>query len=83
MQWEAADVAERVRRDKPAEPMLPFWFQRRLFESAWAITQIAGTAIFMLWVRVAFEVAIVLFNIATTLTTIEKDIKEHTQTADV
>ena len=76
-----ADFADQMRRQREpaAEPMLPIWFVARLFNSFWAITQIALTAIVMLWIRVAFEVAIVLFNIATTLTGIENEIKDYSQ----
>jgi hypothetical protein len=43
------------------------------------IAKIAAGAIMLLLLRVVFEVAIVLFNIATTLTTIETDLRSHSR----
>ena len=76
------DLADARNREPAAEPMLPFWFKIRLFNSLLAITKIAVTAIVMLWIRVAFEMAIVLFNIATTLTGIENQIKDYSRSAE-
>jgi Zn-finger nucleic acid-binding protein len=94
MEWgaeEAPAMARGIPREvKPAEPMLPLWLIRLVAKfgnsvagTLYGIVKIAAGAIALLLLRVVFEVAIVLFNIATTLTTIEKDIKEHTQAADV
>lgn len=85
MGWDtgvANDFAGRPQREVSREPVLPFWFQLRAMKSLLAVTKIAATAIVMLWIRVAFEVAIVLFNIATALTAIEADVRKHTQSAD-
>ena len=73
------DFANTQNREPAAEPMLPFWFKIRFLNSLWAITMIAITAIVMLWIRVALEMAIVLFNIATTLTGIENQIKDYSK----
>ena len=62
-----------------SEPLLPWWFQVRVAQSVWQISSIAGTAIAMLWIRVLLELAIVLFNIATTLTSIESGINRRDQ----
>lgn len=71
---------------RPAKPILPRWliewmircgnsFARTLL----GVAKIAAGAIILLLLRVVFEVAIVLFNIATTLTTIETDIRSHSR----
>ena len=79
MQW-AADaapqVAGRLPRGNIREPLLPLWLGYRLQGTLWHITAIAGSVIALLWVRVALEIAVVLFNIATTLTAIQTQIKD-------
>jgi hypothetical protein len=56
---------------------LPLWIGYRLQRTLWSITAIAGGVITLLWVRVVLEIAVVLFNIATTLTAIETQIKDE------
>jgi hypothetical protein len=63
-------------------PLLPWWFQVRVARSVWQVASIAGTAIAMLWIRVFLEIAIVLFNIATTLTSIESGIHKRLNQQD-
>ncbi len=77
-----ADLADARNREPAAGPMLPFWFKIRLLNSIWAITKIALSAIVVLWIRVAFEMTIVLFNIATSLTGIENQIKDYSRSTD-
>ena len=82
LQWTAdagSQAADQLRRETLREPVLPWWFQMRVAATVWQISRIAGTAVAILWVRVVLELAIVLFNIATTLTTIEAEIKDHRQ----
>jgi len=80
LQWTSdagSNVADRLDRAVPRGPMLPWWFTGRVAATVWQISSIAGIAVAILWIRVVLELAIVLFNIATTLTTIEVEIKDN------
>jgi hypothetical protein len=70
----------------PAKPVLPRWLIEWMIRcgstiarTMFGIAKIAAGAIMLLLLRVVFEVAIVLFNIATTLTTIETDLRSHSR----
>jgi len=70
----------------PAKPGLPRWLIEWMIRcgstiarTMFGIAKIAAGAIMLLLLRVVFEVAIVLFNIATTLTTIETDLRSHSR----
>lgn len=82
-QWSGTDGSiadDRMRRMETtasAEPFLPFWFRIRVAGTAYQIARIAGMAVSILWIRVLLELAIVLFNIATTLSSIDLGIKEQ------
>jgi len=84
-QWSeiaASGVGDRTRHMEtrtPSETWLPFWLRIRIVRTVWQITQIAATAISILWIRVLLELAIVLFNIATTLSSIDVGIKEQSK----
>jgi Zn-finger nucleic acid-binding protein len=88
MEWASNERAidrRDVSRDfGPAKPILPGWLidlmmrcGSSIARTMFGIAQIAAGAIMLLLLRVFFEVAIVLFNIATTLTTIETDLRSH------
>ena len=60
--------------DSPDEPSVEFdpspiteWFSQRLSASIGLVTLLFGIVLSVLWARVVLELAIVLFNIATTL----------------
>ena len=75
----AVDRMRRMETSVPAEPFLPFWFRIRVAGTIIQFARIAGIAVSILWIRVLLELAIVLFNIATTLSSIDLGIKEQSK----
>lgn len=57
-------------------PTLPRWLTSRAASTGYSVTGICFVVIVILWIRVFLETAIVLFNIASTLTSIDDKIDQ-------
>ena len=66
------DIQESRRTVEYRMPELPNWFTRRFFSVVGAIFSIFGILLTLLWVRVLLETAIVIFNIATSVSSIDQ-----------
>lgn len=53
-------------------PEVPFWLQKRIWAISQAVGSLFGIVIFILWTRVLSETVIVIFNIATSLSSIDQ-----------
>ncbi|MEX0641158.1 MAG: DUF4282 domain-containing protein [Pirellulales bacterium] len=64
--------AARYERPNPVTASAPEWLTSRIGSTVAGLTAICVVVIGLLWIRVVLEVAIVLFNIATTVTSIDE-----------
>lgn len=51
---------------------MPTWFTRRVFAIGWAVGSAVGIALSLLWTRALLETLIVVFNIASSLSSIDR-----------
>lgn len=78
--WGAGDdggMGNRFPGEFERDPVLPFWLRIRFAESLVRLSVVLGVIVALLWIRVILELAIVLFNIATSLTSIERLIEQE------
>lgn len=57
-------------------PEVPLWLQKRIWAISQAVGSLFGIVIFILWTRVLSETVIVIFNIATSLSSIDQKIDD-------